>query len=385
MPLSEAGSQRGGDRRPIRLSVLDQSPVADGSSSAQALHNTLELAELADRRGYERYWVAEHHALVSHAGSVPEVLIAAIAARTSGIRVGSGGVLLHFHSPMKVAETFRVLDLVHPGRIDLGIGRSGGGASAESIALRPDLATLGLADDFDHKLAELLAFLHGRFPAAHPFGTIPLMPSGAGAPPPVWLLGSSPRSAVFAAELGLPYAFAHFISPSPTRAAVETYRARFRPGLVTDRPRTIVGLGVYCADTEQEARRLYASHLLVRRRLMRNDIRPVPTADDAVKELRTGPDPLAGEVSEWPHYTVGTPEQVREIILRMSTELDVDEFVVMNMIADHGDRLRCYDLLADALELPRRPDAATPGAGISAGAGAGVGAGVGVGVAGGPA
>src|SRR6202030_2197728 len=198
----------------MNLSIIDQCPVPAGFTTADAFRNTIELARLADRLGYERYWIAEHHATGAFASPAPEVLIARVGAETSHIRVGSGGVMLPHYSPMKVAETFRVLHALYPGRIDLGIGRAPGGSGIEAHALRRDLGRQAAVDDFPEKLAELLAFLERKFPANHPFGNITIAPDMRGAPP-VWLLGSSAWSASAAAQFGLPYAFAHFISPKP--------------------------------------------------------------------------------------------------------------------------------------------------------------------------
>jgi len=334
----------------MKLSVLDQSTVAEGVRPAQALHNTLEIARLADALGYERYWVAEHHGIPSHAGTAPEILVAAIAAQTSGIRVGSGGVLLQYYSPMQVAESFRVLEALTPGRIDLGIGRAGGANPIEYQAMRWDAPPA--ADDFDAKIGALLCYLREDFPAGHPYRDILVMPQ-VPASPPVWLLGSSTRSAVMAARLGLPYAYAHFINPQDTRKAVQAYRANF----IGADPQLIIGTGMYCADTDALARRLLASHLLTRRRLFQGDIRAIPSADEAVAEL-AGADPLAGEDTEWPRYFAGTPDRLREIAASMSAELGVGELIAMNMIHDHGDRMRCYQLLAEALELVPRADRA---------------------------
>ena len=213
----------------MKLSVVDQSPVSTGMSQAQALRNSIELARLCDRLGYERYWMAEHHGMELIATSAPEVMIALIAEATTSIRVGSGAVLLPHYSPLKVAEVFRTLHALFPGRIDLGVGRAPGGEALEAFALRRtrDKAQFEV-DDFPNQLLELLAFLRGGFPADHPFGTIRVTPEAPGAPE-VWLLGSSVWSAQVAAQLSLPYAFAHFINPAGTRLCVGRYQAAFDP------------------------------------------------------------------------------------------------------------------------------------------------------------
>jgi luciferase family oxidoreductase group 1 len=347
----------------VKISVLDQSIVASGSPPAQALHNSVDLALLSERLGYHRYWVAEHHGLPSHASTAPEILIARIAAGTSEIRVGSGGVLLPYYSPMKVAETFRSLLALFGDRIDLGIGRSAGANTTEYLALRRDIGNGPFTDDFDEKLTETLAFLRGDFPADHPFRSILVMP-GMPTAPPVWLLGSSPNSAVAAARLGLPYAYAHFINPNTTRIAVQTYRKTWADLGRDGTPQVIVGVGVYCADTEAQSRRLLASHLEIRRRLFANaPIDGVPDPDESLRALQGGPDPLGGENTEFPRYFAGAPEQVRSLVTRLGDELEVDELIAMNMIYDHQDRRRTYEMLAEAMQLAPRAASAPSVAG----------------------
>jgi luciferase family oxidoreductase group 1 len=195
------------------LSVLDVSPVSSGSNGAQALRNTLELARLTDRLGYERYWLAEHHNLASIASSAPEIMIGHVAGVTERIRVGAGGIMLPNHAPLKVAETFQVLEALHPERIDLGIGRAPGTDPATAAALRRSRDGLAAAEDFPRQFAELLAFSGDGFPEDHPFRSVVAMPSGVGLPP-IWLLGSSGYSAKAAGKMGLGYAFASHFSPA---------------------------------------------------------------------------------------------------------------------------------------------------------------------------
>src|SRR5579859_7068162 len=211
----------------MRLSVLDQSPIAEGSTGVDALHNTLDLARLADRLGYHRYWVAEHHGGPMLASASPEALIGPIAAATTGIRVGSGGVMLPHYSPFKVAETFTILSALYPGRIDLGLGRAAGTDPLTTFALQRDRRQAS-PDDFPQQLAELLGYLEQTLPEDHPFAR--LAPTLPGRPelPSVWLLGSSPQSAIWAAQLGVPYAFADFINPGGAEIAGH-YRERFEP------------------------------------------------------------------------------------------------------------------------------------------------------------
>jgi luciferase family oxidoreductase group 1 len=336
----------------LKLSVVDQSPVSAGSTPADALHNTIELARLADRLGYQRYWIAEHHAMDALASPAPEVLISRVAAETSTIRVGSGGVLLPHYSPLKVAEVFRMLHALYPGRIDLGLGRAPGGSPLETYALRRDRNEHPRSDDFSDQLMELLNFLHHSFPANHPFSRINVSPEMPGSPE-VWLLGSSPWSASAAARFGLPYAFAHFIDPEPTRMAVEQYRFQFAPSRYLQEPRAIVALGVLCADTEEEAQRLLMSARLFRRRIRQGLVGPIPTPEEAIKELGPVSPRINPEGSEWPRYCVGAPEQVRAQLSKMADQLHLDELMVVTIVHDHQARLRSYELLAQVFALER--------------------------------
>jgi luciferase family oxidoreductase group 1 len=341
----------------IKLSVLDQSPVSDGFTPADALRNTIDLARLADKVGYERYWIAEHHAIVTLASPAPEILIARIGAETSGIRIGSGGVLLPHYSPLKVAESFRMLHAMYPGRIDLGIGRAPGGSGLEAFALRRDRNDRIQNDDFEEQLLELLAFLHHDFPSEHPFARIKVSPDMPGAPE-VWLLGSSSWSSAVAAKLGLPYAFAHFITPEATLAALAFYRSTFQPSKHIAQPRAIVALGVICADTEAEAKRLFTStQLHIRRIRLQGRRLPVPTPEQAIAELGSfafGADPVVRGDGEWPRYVVGAPEQVRDELERMASNLQVEEMMIIAVLHDYQARLRSYRLIAEAFNLPPR-------------------------------
>lgn len=335
----------------MKLSVLDQSVVPEGSTPATALRNSIELARLADRLGYHRYWLAEHHATPSFAGPAPEIMAARVAAETTGIRVGSGGVLLPHYSPLKVAEVFRVLSALSPGRIDLGVGRGTGAGSIEAHALSPGVG--GNDDgDFPGRLAELLAFLHGGFPEGHPYDRIQLMPSGAGAPE-VWLLVASPASAGLAARLGLPISVAHFGRPQDTRATVEAYHSHFRGGEGA-RPRVQIGVGVYCAPTREEAEWVFASQRLFRLRMGRGLLLPLAAPDAALAALRGETEPLADEVAEWPRCIVGDPEHVRETLAAMAGELGADEFIALSTIHSPEQRMRSYALLAEVCELRAR-------------------------------
>jgi len=340
----------------MKLSVVDQSPVPAGSSPADALRNTIELAKLTDRLGYQRYWIAEHHATASLACPAPEVMIARVGAETSGIRVGSGGVLLPHYSPMKVAETFKVLHALYPGRIDLGLGRAPGGSPLDSFALQREREQQrDLGEDFPRQLMELLAWFHGGFRADHPFSRIELSPAMPGMPE-VWLLGSSMWSAAAAAQVGLPYAFAHFIDPQPTRSAIEHYRAHFRKG-ERDQPTVILALGAIAAETDDEAQHHYSSVRAWRRRIRSGNGRgPIPTPEEALAELAANPSaaPSRPENGEWPRLFVGKVDRVRDQLIDMASVLGIDELMIVTVMHDHRARLRSYELLAKSFGLEPR-------------------------------
>jgi luciferase family oxidoreductase group 1 len=335
----------------LKLSVLDQSPVSAGSTPGEALRNTIDLARVADELGFHRYWIAEHHAMDVLASPSPEVLLARVGVETSRIRLGSGGIMLPHYSAFKVAETFRVLHALYPGRIDLGIGRAPGGSPLESYALRRNRELS--PDDFPEQLRELLAFLHKDFPADHRFRKIRLAPDMPGAPE-VWLLGSSLWSAETAAQFGLPYNFAHFIDPNQTRKAIQHYRESFRPAGFGEYPHAMLALGVICGETEAEAERLASSARLLFRRIRQGNTAHIAAPDDAIAELATIPDAVFAqwfpEGGEWPRYMVGTPTSVRRQLLAMAEALGIDEIMVVTIVHDHAARVRSYELLAEAFD-----------------------------------
>lgn len=337
----------------MKLSVIDQAPVPVGSTPADALNNTIELARLADRLGYERYWIAEHHAMPTLACSAPEILIARIGAETKHIRIGSGGVMLPHYSPLKVAEQFRMLHALYPGRIDLGLGRAPGGSPLDSYALRRERVDRPLPDDYAEQLIELLAFLNGDFPDKHAFSRILVSPAMPGVPD-VWLLGSSMWSADAAAQLGLPYGFAHFFSPEPTRPAIELYYDRFKPSRHLSKPKAVVAVGAICADTDEEAIRLMASARLMRRRRDRGEWLPIPTVEEAIAELGEAALKPMRETTEWPRYFVGSPTTLKQQFDELATKLRLEEIMVVTIVHDHQARLHSYELLAQAFTLTPR-------------------------------
>src|ERR1700709_2855837 len=238
------------------LSVLDQSPISEGMTGGDALRNSIDLAQHVESLGYERYWIAEHHGTPILASAAPEVLIGGLAAATSRIKVGSGGVMLPHYSPLKVAEVFSMLSALYPSRIDLGIGRAPGSDRETMFALQRDRRQMS-PDDFPEQLAELLAYLEDDFPDGHPLARLAALPGGA-EKPEVWLLGSSPQSAIGAGELGLPYVFADFINPAGAEIA-PLDRGRFEPSRRREAPYVGVALSVVCADDDVEAERLASS------------------------------------------------------------------------------------------------------------------------------
>jgi luciferase family oxidoreductase group 1 len=330
------------------LSVLDQSPISEGSTGADALHNTLDLARLTDSLGYHRYWVAEHHGGPMLAGGSPEVLIPAIAGATERIRVGSGGVMLPHYSPFKVAETFTILAALYPGRIDLGLGRAAGTDPLTTFALQRDRRQAS-ADDFPQQLAELLAYFEDSLPDDHPFQRLAAILPGRPELPSVWLLGSSPQSAIWAAQLGIPYAFADFINPGG-EAIVRSYRERFEPVRELKAPRTAVAAWVLCAPTDEEAHELASSSRMTLTLLRRNQLIPVPPVEKALEFLRSeGSRPSDGLPGR--RGIIGSPEKVRAGVEALAAEYGADEVIVVTITHDHGARRRSYELIAEAMGL----------------------------------
>jgi luciferase family oxidoreductase group 1 len=330
------------------LSVLDQSPISEGSSGAEALANTLDLARLADELGYHRYWVAEHHGGPMLASASPEALIGPIAAGTKNLRVGSGGVMLPHYSPLKVAETFSILAGLYPDRIDLGIGRASGTDPMTMFALQRDRRQAS-PDDFPQQLAELLGYLDDDLPADHPFARLAASLPGRPELPAVWLLGSSPQSAIWAAQLGLPYAFADFINPGGSDIA-----ASYRSGFVAERglaaQRTAVAAWVLCADTDEEAQYLSTSSRMTLTLLRRGQLIPVPAPEKAAEFLRREGKPVDGSLPGR-RGIIGSPATVRAGLEQLAGEYMADEVIVVTITHDHAARRRSYELLAEAFAL----------------------------------
>jgi luciferase family oxidoreductase group 1 len=334
------------------LSVLDLSPVASGSTATRALRNTLELARLADRLGYERYWLAEHHNLPSVASPAPEVMIGHVADATSRIRVGAGGVMLPNHSPLKVAETFKVLEALHPGRIDLGIGRAPGTDPVTAAALRGPRGAAG-AEDFPERFSELLAFSGEGFPEGHPFRSVVAAPEGVELPP-IWLLGSSGYSARAAGEMGLGYAFASHFSPADPASPMLAYRESFRPSDGFPKPHAILAASVVCARTGERAEELASSMGLAWVRMRTGKPGPLPSPEEALSHPYTPAERRLLEAYR-SMQVVGDPPTVRERLNDLAASTAADEVMVTTMVHDHQERLRSYEMLAEAFGQGRTP------------------------------
>ncbi len=332
------------------LSVLDQSPIRSGATPALAVEETLRLATAAEALGYRRYWVAEHHSSNGLAGSTPEILIGRIAAETSTIRVGAGGVMLSHYSPLKVAENFRMLETLYPGRIDLGIGRAPGSDQLTDRALQAGPGAAG-PQHFPAQLNDLLGYLHGGLADDHPFARIRVMPEGPTAPD-VWLLGSTDQSAALAAHFGCAFSFAYFINPDGGDQVMAAYRENYRPSPQCAAPRGSVAMFVLCADSEAEAEQLMKSRDLWQLRQRRGITAPVPSVADAEAYLYT-PQDLAIIENNRRRAIVGAPEQVQARMSELADRYGVDEIVVVTICPDFEARVRSYELLAEVFGLTR--------------------------------
>jgi luciferase family oxidoreductase group 1 len=332
----------------VPISILDLAPVASGSTPAEALANSQDLARRADRWGFHRYWVAEHHGMPGIASSAPAVLIGQIAAITTHLRVGSGGVMLPNHPPLVVAEQFGMLEALHPGRIDLGLGRAPGTDMGTAQALRRSAAGLS-AEDFPQQLGELMAFFSGGFPEGHPYARIDAVPA-QGYRPPIWLLGSSGYSAQLAGMLGLPFAFAHHFSAQATLPALELYRSSFTPSAELERPYAMVCAGVVCAEDDARARWLAGPLKLSMARLRAGRPGLLPTPEEAAAHV-FGPHEEAALEAYVAGQVIGSPETVRRGLDELRERTQADELMLTTTVHGHADRMRSYELVVEALAL----------------------------------
>jgi luciferase family oxidoreductase group 1 len=336
----------------MRLSVLDQSPVRTDGTAAEAVAETIALAKACERLGYHRYWLAEHHNTKSFAGSAPEVLIARVAAETKTIRVGSGGVMLTHYSPLKVAEQFRMLEILSPGRIDLGLGRAPGSDQRTARALQAGPEAWGI-DAFPSQVHLLRQFLDDAagvaLPDDHPYRGIHATPMGP-TRPEMWLLGSGLHSAVYAGELGLPFAHAHFISAEGSEEACETYRRRFKPSAWCEAPRVAMGVAALAAERDEDARRLAASRNLWVVRLLTGRPIAFPPPEEALGYQYTEQERALLDNIE-ARSTVGTPELVKTKLAALANRHGAEELVIVTITYDAKSRLHSYELLAKEFGL----------------------------------
>lgn len=326
------------------LSVLDLAPVASGSTTTETLKRSVELARLSENLGYERYWFAEHHGMPNIASSSPEILIAHIAAATQRMRIGSGGIMLPNHVPLRVAETFHTLEALHPGRIDLGIGRAPGTDPVTIQALRSFDAA-----QFPAHLAEVVGLSEGTLPADHPFHKVGVVPNDVSLPP-IWILGSSGASAAFAGRQGLGYAFASHFSPAPAAPAFHAYRESFQPSERFPRPHGILAVSAVCADSDEEANRLATTMDLVWVRLQKGEFGTFPSPEEALAYEYT-PQDRAVIQGYRALQVIGNPDSVRMQIDAMVRESGADEVMIVSNLHGHEARLRSYSLIAEAFQV----------------------------------
>ncbi|HEX5566924.1 MAG TPA: LLM class flavin-dependent oxidoreductase [Streptomyces sp.] len=357
------GTARG--TAPVPLSVLDLATVGSGRTTSDALRTSIEIARLAERRGYHRFWVAEHHSMPGVASSSPAVILARLTAHTTTIRLGSGGVMLPNHAPLAVAEQFGTLEALAPGRIDLGLGRAPGTDGATAAALRRTDRPHEMADEFPRQLAELVGFLDDDFPDGHPYTRIHAVPGPvqgrvpggvqSAHRPPVWLLGSSGFSAQLAGSLGLPFAFAHHFSAANTVPALELYRASFRPSGVLDEPYALIGVSALAADEEEQAHREVMTGALAMLRLRTGRPGLVPTPEEAEEWERGMGGAERDFVRGWLSNVVyGTAERVRDGLDALAKRTGADELMITSQTHGPGARVRSYELIADVYGLPPR-------------------------------
>jgi luciferase family oxidoreductase group 1 len=340
--------------KPVAYSLLDLAPIVQGGDAAQSFRNTLDLAQHAERWGYRRYWLAEHHNIPGIASAATSVVIGHVAGGTRTIRVGSGGIMLPNHAPLMIAEQFGTLESLHPGRIDLGVGRAPGGDHRTARALRRNLGSSG--DTFPDDLQELMSYFRGN--AGNGVNAIP----GAGLTVPIYLLGSSDFSARLAAMLGLPFAFASHFAPDYLHIALQIYRDNFRPSEQLDRPYAMVGVNVFAADTDQEARRLFTSLQQQFLNLIRGIPDKTPPPIDTMDGLWSPPE--QAHVDRMTRYAVvGSPATVRRGLETILEDTGADEIIATGSMFDHAARLRSFEIAANVfkqINASRQQREATP-------------------------
>jgi luciferase family oxidoreductase group 1 len=316
----------------MKLSALDLFSVEEGVPPSRVIHESVKVAQHAEKLGFLRYWVAEHHNMPAIASAAPEVLIAHLAAHTKTLRIGAGGIMLPNHTPLHVLEVFRTLEAIYPGRIDLGIGRAPGTDPVTSSALSRN-------QQVNQQIAELHAFIHGGFPADHPYSRIVAMPNDV-ACPPVWMLGSTDAGAAIAAQLGLPYAFAGHFSMEHAPAAMARYHREFTPGAI-DKPYAILAVSVVCAETDEEAERLAMPIRVAFAMIRRGQVRALYSVEKAIALGLSAEDRAVTS-----SMIVGGPTKVREGLSRLMQELRPDEIMLSTHVANPELRMRSYSLVS---------------------------------------
>ncbi len=330
----------------MKLSVLDQSPIPAGGTAADAVRNTIDLAQATERFGYHRYWMAEHHASPALAGVAPEALIGPVALATNSIRVGSGGIMLPHFSPFKVAETFRLLGAMAPGRIDLGLGRAPGSDQRTAYALQRDRSKRMLVNDFPEQVTELLGYLEATLPDNHLFKPLEAtLPTGHRGSPDVWMLGSSNDSAMWAGQMGLPYCIADFIS-SDALPLADLYRQHFTPTARCPAPYVMVAVWAIAAEDRAEAESLAGPARMMFAHLVRGSLIPVPTVGEADAWLAANPQQQARR-----RTLLGSGSEVAEEVEAVAKLYGAQEMMLVNILPEHAPRVRSYELVAEALAL----------------------------------
>jgi luciferase family oxidoreductase group 1 len=332
---------------PVQLSVLDLAPVASGSTVGEALRNSIDLAVHLESLGYHRHWVAEHHGMPGVASSSPAVLLSHLAMATKTIRLGSGGVMLPNHAPLAIAEQFGMLEAIHPGRIDLGLGRAPGTDGQTARALRG--SRLHESEDFIARIGDLLGFFGNNFAPDHPYARIQAVP-GAHNMPALWMLGSSDWGAQIAGQMGWPFAFAHHFGTGGTQQALQIYRAHFRPSPTLAQPYAMIGVQVVCADTTEHARFLAGASALGFLRLRQGRPGTMPTPEEAASADLSAPERSFLE-ERLNSAVIGTPDEVHNRLHAIAEQYQLDELMLTTSTHNHADRLKSFELVAGALPM----------------------------------
>ena len=330
----------------MKISVLDQSPIGVGDNASHAISQTIELAQHCDELGYHRYWLAEHHNSKTLASCAPEILIARVARETERIRVGSGGVMLSHYSPYKIAENFKLLEAMYPGRIDLGVGRAPGsdGITAAALAYGNKLGI----EYYPTKIKDLLAWISEEKPYSDAFGDLQVSPSTL-TTPELWVLASSRDSAMYAAHFGLPLSFAHFISPTDAAEIMQSYRDAFAPGLLK-KPKLALGVFAIITNDDEKADLMRKAREIQRINREKGIRKPAPTLDQAKNYPFTTIE-LEGLNNKRSRQIIGSPEDVRKQIDALVKQTFADEVIVLTITSDFNDRLKSYELLSKSFQL----------------------------------